>query len=146
MHHDDKLRCYGQTPHQVGSLPPQLCLSFLDNSDAIIMGTHKEGGASTFWSYVLNLPLSSNAMVSWKFCYLLHKVLRDGHRNVRPDSVMTLSVLFLPAVCDRSSFVWPAGCQRLSPALSQREGHGHPLGEWGGRLLTEVLVLEFSHL
>ncbi|KAG8010482.1 Huntingtin-interacting protein 1-related protein, partial [Nibea albiflora] len=52
----------------------------------IIMGTHKEGGATTFWSYILNLPLSSNSMVSWKFCYLLHKVLRDGHRNAVRDS------------------------------------------------------------
>ncbi|XP_028273875.1 huntingtin-interacting protein 1-related protein isoform X4 [Parambassis ranga] len=52
----------------------------------IIMGSHKEGGASTFWSYTLNLPLSSNSIVSWKFCYLLHKVLRDGHRNAVRDS------------------------------------------------------------
>ncbi|XP_059213454.1 huntingtin-interacting protein 1-related protein-like [Centropristis striata] len=52
----------------------------------IIMGTHKEGGASTFWSYTLNLPLSSNSMISWKFCYLLHKILRDGHRNSVRDS------------------------------------------------------------
>lgn len=56
--------------------------SFLNSCADIIMGTHKEGGATTFWSYILNLPLSSNSMVSWKFCYLLHKVLRDGHRNV----------------------------------------------------------------
>uniref|UniRef100_H3D7L3 Huntingtin interacting protein 1 related n=1 Tax=Tetraodon nigroviridis TaxID=99883 RepID=H3D7L3_TETNG len=53
---------------------------------AIIMGTHKEGGATSFWSYTLNLPLSSNALVSWKFCYLLHKLLRGGHKNVVPDS------------------------------------------------------------
>ncbi|XP_076614166.1 huntingtin-interacting protein 1-related protein [Chaetodon auriga] len=52
----------------------------------VIMGSHKEGGASTFWSYILNLPLSSNSMISWKFCYLLHKVLRDGHRNAVRDS------------------------------------------------------------
>uniref|UniRef100_A0A3Q2P3A4 Huntingtin interacting protein 1 related n=1 Tax=Fundulus heteroclitus TaxID=8078 RepID=A0A3Q2P3A4_FUNHE len=49
----------------------------------IILGTHKEGGATTFWSYVVNLPLSSQSMVSWKICYLLHKVLREGHKNVR---------------------------------------------------------------
>uniref|UniRef100_A0A3P9PWV1 Huntingtin interacting protein 1 related n=1 Tax=Poecilia reticulata TaxID=8081 RepID=A0A3P9PWV1_POERE len=48
----------------------------------IILGTHKEGGATTFWSYVPNLPLSSQSLVSWKVCYLLHKVLREGHRNV----------------------------------------------------------------
>nr|XP_019938192.1 PREDICTED: huntingtin-interacting protein 1-related protein-like [Paralichthys olivaceus] len=52
----------------------------------IIMGSHKEGGCSTFWSYTLNLPLSSNALISWKFCYLLHKLLRDGHRNAVRDS------------------------------------------------------------
>ncbi|KAI3362058.1 hypothetical protein L3Q82_012399, partial [Scortum barcoo] len=52
----------------------------------IIMGTHKEGGATTFWSYTLNLPLSSNSMISWKFCYLVHKVLRDGHKNAVRDS------------------------------------------------------------
>ncbi|XP_056146805.1 huntingtin-interacting protein 1-related protein-like [Lampris incognitus] len=52
----------------------------------IIMGTHKEGGATTFWSYVRNLPLSSNSMISWKFCYMVHKVLRDGHPNAVKDS------------------------------------------------------------
>ncbi|XP_027880714.1 huntingtin-interacting protein 1-related protein isoform X2 [Xiphophorus couchianus] len=52
----------------------------------IILGTHKEGGATTFWSYVPNLPLSSQSLVSWKVCYLLHKVLREGHRNVITDS------------------------------------------------------------
>uniref|UniRef100_A0A8D3CRY2 I/LWEQ domain-containing protein n=1 Tax=Scophthalmus maximus TaxID=52904 RepID=A0A8D3CRY2_SCOMX len=60
--------------------------SFLNNYEDIIMGSHKEGGASTFWSYILNLPLSSNSMISWKFCYLLHKLLRDGHRNAVADS------------------------------------------------------------
>ncbi|XP_043952617.1 huntingtin-interacting protein 1-related protein-like isoform X2 [Gambusia affinis] len=52
----------------------------------IILGTHKEGGATTFWSYVPNLPLSSQSLVSWKVCYLLHKVLREGHKNVITDS------------------------------------------------------------
>ncbi|XP_053728552.1 huntingtin-interacting protein 1-related protein-like isoform X1 [Synchiropus splendidus] len=52
----------------------------------IIMGTHKEGGAGTFWSYALNLPLSSRSLVSWKFCYLLHKIMRDGHTNSVRDS------------------------------------------------------------
>ncbi|KAI4817072.1 hypothetical protein KUCAC02_009359 [Chaenocephalus aceratus] len=52
----------------------------------IIMGTYKESGAATFWSYTLNLPLSSNSMICWKFCYLLHKVLRGGQRNVVRDS------------------------------------------------------------
>uniref|UniRef100_A0A4W4HBG9 I/LWEQ domain-containing protein n=1 Tax=Electrophorus electricus TaxID=8005 RepID=A0A4W4HBG9_ELEEL len=48
----------------------------------ILLGTHKEGGAVTFWSHAVSLPLASSAIVSWKFCHLLHKVLRDGHPNV----------------------------------------------------------------
>uniref|UniRef100_A0A8C9ZT98 Huntingtin interacting protein 1 related n=1 Tax=Sander lucioperca TaxID=283035 RepID=A0A8C9ZT98_SANLU len=64
----------------------------------IIMGTHKEGGACTFWSYTLNLPLSSNSMISWKFCYLLHKVLRDGHRNVSLNPYIS-GILFLCIFC-----------------------------------------------
>nr|XP_046203250.1 huntingtin-interacting protein 1-related protein-like isoform X2 [Oncorhynchus gorbuscha] len=51
----------------------------------IIMGTYREKGAFTFWSYALGIPLSSNAIVSWKFCHVLHKVLRDGHHNSLQD-------------------------------------------------------------
>uniref|UniRef100_A0A8C1ZBY1 Huntingtin interacting protein 1 related n=1 Tax=Cyprinus carpio TaxID=7962 RepID=A0A8C1ZBY1_CYPCA len=47
----------------------------------IILGTHKEGGAVTFWSHAVSLPLSSNAILSWKFCHVVHKLLRDGHPN-----------------------------------------------------------------
>uniref|UniRef100_A0A671N2D6 I/LWEQ domain-containing protein n=1 Tax=Sinocyclocheilus anshuiensis TaxID=1608454 RepID=A0A671N2D6_9TELE len=48
----------------------------------IILGTHREKGAYTFWSYAVGLPLPSSAIVSWKFCHVLHKIMRDGHRNV----------------------------------------------------------------
>ncbi|KAJ8005658.1 hypothetical protein DPEC_G00120220 [Dallia pectoralis] len=51
----------------------------------IILGTHREKGAFTFWSYALGLPLSSNPILSWKFCHMLHKVLRDGHHNSLQD-------------------------------------------------------------
>uniref|UniRef100_A0A8C7DSU1 Huntingtin-interacting protein 1-related protein n=1 Tax=Oncorhynchus kisutch TaxID=8019 RepID=A0A8C7DSU1_ONCKI len=51
----------------------------------IILGTYREKGAFTFWSYALGIPLSSNAIVSWKFCHVLHKVLRDGHHNSLQD-------------------------------------------------------------
>uniref|UniRef100_A0A674EPA2 Huntingtin-interacting protein 1-related protein n=1 Tax=Salmo trutta TaxID=8032 RepID=A0A674EPA2_SALTR len=47
----------------------------------IILGTYREKGAFTFWSYALGIPLSSNSILSWKFCHVLHKVLRDGHHN-----------------------------------------------------------------
>uniref|UniRef100_A0A8C1RHG6 Huntingtin interacting protein 1 n=1 Tax=Cyprinus carpio TaxID=7962 RepID=A0A8C1RHG6_CYPCA len=36
----------------------------------------------TFWLAVNRLPLSSNAVLCWKFCHVFHKLLRDGHPNV----------------------------------------------------------------
>lgn len=51
----------------------------------IILGTHHEKGAFTFWSYAISLPLASSSIISWKFCHVLHKVLRDGHQNVLSD-------------------------------------------------------------
>ncbi|XP_052024449.1 huntingtin-interacting protein 1-related protein [Apodemus sylvaticus] len=51
----------------------------------IILGTHHEKGAFTFWSYAIGLPLASSSILSWKFCHVLHKVLRDGHPNVLHD-------------------------------------------------------------
>uniref|UniRef100_F1RKC0 Huntingtin-interacting protein 1-related protein n=1 Tax=Sus scrofa TaxID=9823 RepID=F1RKC0_PIG len=44
-------------------------------------------GAQTFWSVVNRLPLSSNAVLCWKFCHVFHKLLRDGHPNVLKDSL-----------------------------------------------------------
>ncbi|XP_026995324.2 huntingtin-interacting protein 1-related protein [Tachysurus fulvidraco] len=52
----------------------------------ILLGTHWESGAVTFWSHAVNLPLASNAILSWKFCHVLHKLLRDGHPNTLRDS------------------------------------------------------------
>ncbi|XP_066551517.1 huntingtin-interacting protein 1 isoform X2 [Amia ocellicauda] len=52
-----------------------------------ILGTHHEKGAHTFWAAVHRLPLSSNAVLCWKFCHVFHKLLRDGHPNVLKDSM-----------------------------------------------------------
>uniref|UniRef100_A0A9J7X3F5 Huntingtin-interacting protein 1-related protein n=1 Tax=Cyprinus carpio carpio TaxID=630221 RepID=A0A9J7X3F5_CYPCA len=52
-----------------------------------ILGTHHEKGAHTFWLAVNRLPLSSNAVLCWKFCHVFHKLLRDGHPNVIKDSM-----------------------------------------------------------
>ncbi|EPQ14535.1 Huntingtin-interacting protein 1 [Myotis brandtii] len=49
--------------------------------------TDPERGAQTFWSVVNRLPLSSNAVLCWKFCHVFHKLLRDGHPNVLKDSL-----------------------------------------------------------
>lgn len=51
-----------------------------------IIGTFHEKGAQTFWMCVLRLPLQDNRIVAWKFCHVLHKVLREGHPQVLPHS------------------------------------------------------------
>ncbi|KAI1893698.1 hypothetical protein AGOR_G00126370 [Albula goreensis] len=52
-----------------------------------ILGTHHEKGSQTFWAAVNRLPLSSNAVLCWKFCHVFHKLLRDGHPNVIKESM-----------------------------------------------------------
>ncbi|XP_030593965.1 huntingtin interacting protein 1 related b isoform X1 [Archocentrus centrarchus] len=59
----------------------------------IILGTHREKGAVTFWSYALGFPFPSSSILCWKFCHVLHKILRDGHRNVLQDCTRHYSSL-----------------------------------------------------
>ncbi|XP_033194528.2 huntingtin interacting protein 1 isoform X1 [Bombus vancouverensis nearcticus] len=51
-----------------------------------IIGTHQEKGGAIFWTYMLRQPLQENQIVAWKFCHVLHKILREGHEKVIPDS------------------------------------------------------------
>ncbi|GFY68064.1 huntingtin-interacting protein 1 [Trichonephila inaurata madagascariensis] len=51
-----------------------------------IIGTFTEKGAGTFWGVVMKLPLQGNPIVCWKFCHVLHKVIREGHHNAILDS------------------------------------------------------------
>lgn len=50
------------------------------------MDTIYKKGASYFWIFALSMPVEGNPIVAWKFCYLLHRVLRDGHPNVLNES------------------------------------------------------------
>ncbi|XP_054288855.1 huntingtin-interacting protein 1 isoform X6 [Macrosteles quadrilineatus] len=58
-----------------------------------ILGTFHEKCAETFWTCVLRLPLQENPIVAWKFCHVLHKVLREGHPQVIPNSLRHRSKL-----------------------------------------------------
>lgn len=51
-----------------------------------IIGTYREKSGSIFWTYMLRQPLQENQIVAWKFCHVLHKVLREGHPRVIVDS------------------------------------------------------------
>uniref|UniRef100_A0A8B9HFY2 Huntingtin-interacting protein 1-related protein n=1 Tax=Astyanax mexicanus TaxID=7994 RepID=A0A8B9HFY2_ASTMX len=57
----------------------------INTQEVAVKEKHK--GAHTFWAAVNRLPLSSNAVLCWKFCHVFHKLLRDGHPNVIKDSV-----------------------------------------------------------
>ncbi|TKS78654.1 Huntingtin-interacting protein 1-related protein [Collichthys lucidus] len=71
----------------------------------IILGTHREKGAYTFWSYALGFPLHSSSILSWKFCHVLHKVLRDGHRNANlHDKYGQLVALYTKLLCTKMEF------------------------------------------
>ncbi|XP_046680417.1 huntingtin-interacting protein 1 isoform X2 [Homalodisca vitripennis] len=53
-----------------------------------ILGTFHEKCAETFWKCVLQLPILDNRIVAWKFCHVLHKVLREGHPQVISNSLL----------------------------------------------------------
>ncbi|KAJ6648913.1 Huntingtin-interacting protein 1 [Pseudolycoriella hygida] len=46
---------------------------------AAIIGTFHTQGAHSLWAVCLRQPLQDNRITAWKFCHLLHKVLREGH-------------------------------------------------------------------
>jgi len=51
-----------------------------------LIGTHQEQSAAFFWNIVRRTALQENPIVCWKFCHVLHKLLRDGHRRTIADS------------------------------------------------------------
>uniref|UniRef100_A0AC35TQV0 ENTH domain-containing protein n=1 Tax=Rhabditophanes sp. KR3021 TaxID=114890 RepID=A0AC35TQV0_9BILA len=58
---------------------------------ALIVGTHREKSAGFFWNHVARIQLEKHPVLTWKFCHLLHKLLRDGHSSVVKDSYKYIS-------------------------------------------------------
>lgn len=54
---------------------------------ALIVGTHRQRSARIFWHATNGIQLEKNPVITWKFCHLLHKLVRDGHRKVTSDSL-----------------------------------------------------------
>jgi len=48
----------------------------------IIIGSHHDKNALLFWSVARRLAVQENPVVAWKFCHVVHKLLRDGHSSV----------------------------------------------------------------
>ncbi|KAF7273761.1 huntingtin interacting protein 1 isoform X2 [Rhynchophorus ferrugineus] len=44
-----------------------------------IIGTFETQSSKIFWTYALRLPFLEDRIVAWKFCHVIHKILREGH-------------------------------------------------------------------
>ncbi|XP_052128938.1 huntingtin-interacting protein 1 isoform X2 [Frankliniella occidentalis] len=54
-------------------------------SQGAITGTFQD--SRTFWERVQRLPVLGNRIVAWKFCFVLHRILREGCESVIPESL-----------------------------------------------------------
>lgn len=52
----------------------------------IIIATFQTKSGQIFWRYARGSPLDENAIVCWKFCHVLHKLLRDAYPRIIYDS------------------------------------------------------------
>ena len=59
----------------------------------LILGTFHERSALPFWYNALKLQLYGNAIVCWKFCYTLHKMMRDGFASTVDESFRYVATL-----------------------------------------------------
>lgn len=54
---------------------------------AAIIGSYHSNGGHAFWAIAIRQPLQENRIVAWKFCTVLHKLLREGHSHVPQHSM-----------------------------------------------------------
>ncbi|CAI5445643.1 unnamed protein product [Caenorhabditis angaria] len=56
------------------------------HSRTIIVGTHKEKSSGIFWHTIGRVQLEKHPVLTWKFCHMVHKLLRDGYRKVPEET------------------------------------------------------------
>ena len=67
----------------------------IPNPDTLI-ATWRERGCASFWKVIKPFPFLRSHIVGWKACFIIHRVFRDGHPDVRQrSSAHTLSVDYL---------------------------------------------------
>ncbi|CAF1033560.1 unnamed protein product, partial [Rotaria sordida] len=57
----------------------------------LILGTFRLEGSRLFWTMMTRINIESHSIITWKFCYIIHRLLRDGHQNVIRDSILLTS-------------------------------------------------------
>ncbi|CAF1301786.1 unnamed protein product [Adineta steineri] len=82
----------------------------------LIVGTFRLDGCRLFWSMVIRIHIESHPIVSWKFCYVIHRLLKDGHSNVVHDCII------LSSYFDQLCKYW-SGVQQSYGLLTHRYCH-----------------------
>lgn len=59
----------------------------MKHARAVIISTFNNQGGHVFWTIAIRQPIMDNAISAWKFCILLHKILREGHDLCSQHSV-----------------------------------------------------------
>lgn len=59
----------------------------------LLIGSYQAESGAFFWQYLPIVRLKENQVVCWKFCHVLHKMLRDGHRQVLINSYERRQIL-----------------------------------------------------
>lgn len=60
---------------------------------AAIIGTYHSNGGHAFWAIAIRQPMQDNRITAWKFCHVLHKILREGHALVIQHSMRHRSMI-----------------------------------------------------
>lgn len=59
----------------------------------LLIGSFQAESGSFFWQYLPVIRLKENQVVCWKFCHVLHKMIRDGHREMLVSSYKQRQIL-----------------------------------------------------
>ena len=68
--------------------------NILDQCPVLILGTYHDKGAQLFWHALQQLQLQGHPILCWKFCHVLHKMIRDGHPQASGATRFNLLVHF----------------------------------------------------
>ncbi|CAO1411281.1 unnamed protein product [Diamesa serratosioi] len=76
------------------------------HSRAIIIGTFRNEGAHSFWTIISRQRSFDQRVTAWKFCHVLHQILREGHHSCLEHSMYHIKRI---TAIGNSSACFPAG-------------------------------------
>lgn len=53
----------------------------MKHARSVIIATHRSKSGKPFWAVITRQPIMEHRFTAWKFCHMLHKVLREGHES-----------------------------------------------------------------